>query len=315
MKLPRRVPGDVMLAMLLLVGCEVAARVTFQPDGSLRQLLEGYVVRLNDEQPQTWVCGNSTMNAGIDAEVMQQSLKGSVIKLAHGTATFRASVDLIEYYLSQTNKPPQTLIVCSFKDDLNPNGYNARTSERFDEVLSSESGHESGAGWLRLDSARNRIVLAAQTFLSSGWRTWNGNPVQSAAAESGQFSGAAISAGDPFYTDSARNYEVDVAAFDRLNQLAKRYRIRRCVVLFLPTSQPYIDFHNSLYPRHPYDAIRAELSSLCAQRGLEFIDEGGPWSDSSLFQDPYHLNTEGRRELMSRLMPQLTPLLSYRPVP
>ena len=114
-----------MLAALLFIACEAVARVYCVPDGSLRQLVNGYVERLNEERPETWICGNSTMNAGIDAEVMQQRLGRTVIKLTHGTATVRASVDLLEYYLSRASAPPQTLILCTFKDDLNPNGYNA----------------------------------------------------------------------------------------------------------------------------------------------------------------------------------------------
>ncbi len=315
LRLPRRVPHDVLLALLLLVGCEVAARAYFVPDGSLRQLVDGYVDRLNADHPSIWLCGNSTMNAGIDAESLGQRLDESVIKLAHGTATFRASVGLLDYYLSRTQTPPQTLIVCTFKDDLNPNGYNARVSEQFNEVLAAEEGRATSGEWLRLSSARNRIWLAVQTFLSTGWRTWSQDATPAEVAQPQTYSGEPIAAGDPFFADAARNFEVDVTAFDRLQQLAQKYAIERCVVMLLPTSQPYVEFHDSLYPQQTYDEIRAELKTVCAQREIVFIDQGGPWTEHSLFKDPYHLNAAGRERLMQAIMPRLKPMLSFHQVP
>ncbi len=315
LRLPRRVPRDLLLAVLLLVGCEVAARTYFVADGSLTQLINGYVERLNTEQPAIWICGNSTMNAGIDAEVIEQRLEGSVIKLAHGTATLRASVDLLDYYLNHTQTPPQTLIVCTFKDDLNPNGYNARVSEQFDDVLTAEVGHATNEEWLRLSGARNRISLGVQKFLSTGWRA---SRERSSSLESPPlevYSGEPIVAGDPFFADAARDYEVDFSGFDRLQQLAQKYEIQRCVVMLLPTSQPYVDFHDSLYPQQTYDEIRAQLKTACADRGIAFIDQGGPWKEASLFKDPYHLNAKGRERLMDAIMPRLTPSLSFHQVP
>ena len=300
-----RLSRAALIAMLLLVGLEIAARIgitqgSLDRDYSLHQLTEEYLDELRKRRPDLWLLGNSVAGRGIDAEIMSRKSSHDAIVLAHGSASAAGSEAMMRFYLERVPYAPREIVFFFSKDDFNRNGQRGALSVRYQQWAAHGPPLDLD-GALALSAARGAIVDRVQVGLARLLLPF-GHPTRRVATP--VFDGRPIRLDDPQFLDTVRDYEMDLDVVERLARFARRRGIALRFVL-MPVTDHYVEFHDRLFPSQPYESIRARLAAACRAHRIPFFDLGDPTDDYQLFKDPYHLNEEGKRRVSGLLAREL----------
>lgn len=339
-----RFPAAVCLAVLLLGLAEVGARVLHARDGvredaSLEQTVQRGVGRILERQPPVWLVGNSTLDKGVDEDVLKEMLGQNLVRLKHGSATVRASVTMAEYYMRETGRVPETLILTVSKDDMNANGERDRQSKKRYDNYSLRSALRLKRWSMLLRTRKSldgelswrRVLRRADEELWSKWGeahrdaaaavdpvATDGNPedIVAAAEVGGDASDIKVFDGKPIPDDHewvgklAKNYAPDLEAFRELDGLRKRHGIRRVIVVFMPITDRSLQWHDRRFPYVTWNDVCATASATLAGLDIPLWDYSQIYSDYSLFGDTYHMNANGKAAFTKRLGERLKPLLA-----
>ena len=131
-----KMPRAVILCLCLVFTAEMAARMMvrtgrLEQDKSLQKLLADNVSYLQQNRPPLWLVGNSVLEFGIDQKQLSKDLGLAAISLCHGGATVRGSAAMLDFYLKEVSYKPEYVMLVVSKDDFNPNGLGAQTSETY----------------------------------------------------------------------------------------------------------------------------------------------------------------------------------------
>lgn len=316
---PRTVPKAALLALGVLLGAEFVAE-RLRAAGVVKSttvalLVDGYRATLAEERPSLWLMGNSTLNAGFDPDLFSRMTGKSAAKLAHGMATVRGSAALLDFYCKNVPVLPDTVLVLFMKDDVNSRGAGARVSVRYVEE------EDWRVPWLErvssLRACRESLAKEPRALFGQVYRRLTGRSASSAAddpegigdptADGPEkiYAGAPIAADAPWFHDMANDFAMDDGAFAELTRVAKTHEIPRLVVVLVPVTDRFIEFHEWKNPGIPYAEIRARVAADCKSHGLGFLDLGGPSRNYSDFKDPYHMSRAGRETFTKTLAEKL----------
>jgi len=244
----------------------------------------------------TWFLGNSTLQYGVNLDLYQRLSGTPAISLGHGSATLRGSQQMLEYYTRQTERRPGSIVIPFTIDDLNPNGSRAEKSEAYRRVNKTDS--VPGSEWLALSAARDDIRRVTRNVTRSIFIKPK-KRVEAPDAE--EFGGLDTEQKKKFLLELLARYSVDRDAVPDLARFCKQNRFPPPIIVLMPTTDQYIDFHDSQCPDWPYEKIRRTMAEDCRAAGLQYVDFGDPSREYSKFRDAYHLNEAGALWLTERL--------------
>lgn len=310
-----RWPAGLLCALVILGMCELTARGllqagVLQENHSLSKLIRENTASLNRAGPNSiWFVGNSTLDQGVDEELFSRLRGIRSVKVSHGSATLRGSIAMLSYYLRHARNPPREVFVTISKDDLNLNGYRAEQSREYEKI--NEHDHAPFEDLLVLRATRDHLKSSILGIPKRIYRSFRGEttPRQRSATASAAkvFDGQSIPLNDRWYRDLARDYSIDRGAFQALIDACRTHRLPAPVLILLPATDRYIEFHDALFPNLPYQRIRSELAELCESSSVHFVDLGEVQSrsDYQLYRDPYHMNPTGKDWLSRRIIETL----------
>ena len=300
-----RLSRAALIAVLLLVGLEIAARIgiaegLIERDYSLHQLTQEYLDELRERRPDLWLLGNSVAGRGIDAAIISRESSRDAIVLAHGSASAAGSEAMMRFYLDRAPYVPREIVFFFSKDDFNRNGQRAAFSTRYQQWATDGPPTDLGRR-LALGAARGAIVDTVQVGLARLLLPF-GNPTKRVATP--VFDGLPIRLDHPQFLDTVRDYDMGLDVVEHLARFARRREIAVRMIL-MPVTDRYVEFHDRLFPSQSYESIRARLAAACRTHRIPFFDCGDPSDEYDLFKDPYHLNEEGKRRVSVLLAREL----------
>ena len=125
-------PGSAVLLALTLVGlAEVGVRFLVPNLGwsegrsSLGQWVRQLCYDIDTRCPEIWLMGNSVLAYGVDVDSLESRTSKTVIALPFGGATVSGATAMLEFFLRRAPRPPDLVVFCITKDDLNLHGERA----------------------------------------------------------------------------------------------------------------------------------------------------------------------------------------------
>ncbi len=273
-----------------------------EQDKSLQKLLEENVSCLQQNQPPLWLVGNSVLEFGIDQKQMSKALGIQIIKLCHGGATVRGSAAMLDFYLNEISYKPEYVMLVVSKDDFNPNGFGAQTSETYLDLMTWKK-FKRNYSWLRSvrGSLYDKILtLWSRVFVKKedlhSWRE--------------RYQIVMINV-DPQEVTRAmmKDYMVDTEALTFYSEICRRHELKNTGIALLPITEEYANWHNREFSAMPYQLIRKKLSEKCSTLGITLIDLGTPLEQRDLFRDLFHLNPQGAQYVTGLLSEKLSPVV------
>ena len=297
-----RLPKAVVLAVALFLVVELLARIAVST-GRLHD--DPTLYRHVSEQrtaveagPPIWFLGNSTLEAGLIPAEFTQRTSASPTLLSHGSATVRATVGMLDFYLQNASVPPREIVLFLTKDDFNLNGYRAEISKgyiaskiSFDwlNILALSAARENIREMLIADLRRlYHLVRYAKT-------PTNEAPVSAKPNEREAIEGDAL-----WYENLAKDFEIDKSVFEELDRVARRNQVASVRIVLMPVSRWYTQFHDDRVESPTHNEVRAFVARQCQSLGFALYDDAGPFEDAKFFEDPCHLNEEGGRWFTKR---------------
>jgi hypothetical protein len=283
----------------------MAARVMvrtgrLEQDKSLQKLLKDNVSYLQQKRPQLWLVGNSVLEFGIDQKQLSKDLGLATISLCHGGATVRGSAAMLDFYLKEASYKPEYVILVVSKDDFNPNGLGAQTSETYLRFMHWWGKYNKNYSWLRSvrGSLYDKILtLWSRVFVKKedlpSWReryqtiNINVDPQEITRA-------------------SIKNYMFDAEGLTFYSEICRRHVLKNTGIVLLPITEDYSNWHDREFPALPYQMIRSKLSEMCRKLGITLIDLGEPLANRALFRDLFHLSPQGSQYITGILSPKLS---------
>lgn len=292
-------PGAAILVTLcVLMMAEIGMRF-FTPNlgwyeglSSLGQWVARLQYDLKTHQPEVWLSGNSVLAYGVDIDRLEQQTYNSAVALPFGGATLAGDTAMVEYFLRRAPVPPKTVVFCLTKDDLNLNGERFWISKRYME-------YDTWRGLtidriFRLADSRNTIMNYIKSFVL-------GKSTAAQQPSEASFGGIVSPEKTAYMKRLMLDFSFDEATFPRIASLSKQYGFKTIIVL-MPVSDSYIDFHNERNSDLPVSKISEQLEKTCAQYQFDFFNFSEMAPDLvDNFADPYHMTAKGRA--------QFTPLL------
>ena len=287
-------PGSAVVFALVLIGlAEIGVRHLtpnlgwYEGLSSLGQWMGRLEHELETHQPDIWLMGNSVLAYGVDVSAFENMTGKTAIAMPFGGATVAGSTAMLEYYLKRAPHPPQHVIYCITKDDLNLHGERAWISTKYLE-------YETWRGLsfdriFRLADSRNTIFNYMKSALI-------GQPTASAMQPSEpSFGGVATEEKLKYMGNLMQGFELDSDVFDRIQLLATRHRFD-VTFLLMPVSDVYLQYHDQHADGIPVAQIHSRIHDLSIAHRFAFVDLSGMKPhEYNYFSDPYHLTPEGRR--------------------
>jgi hypothetical protein len=300
-------PWAVIFCLCVVFTAEMAARLMvragrLEQDKSLQKLLEDNVSTLQLNRPPLWLVGNSVLEFGIDQTQMSKALGIQIIKLCHGGATVRGSAAMLDFYLNEISYKPEYVMLVVSKDDFNPNGFGAQTSETYLDLMTWKK-FKRNYSWLR--SVRGSLYDKILTLWS---RVFVKKEDLHAWRERYQIVKINV---DPQEVTRAmmKDYTIDMEALTFYAEICRRHELKNTGIALLPITEEYANWHNREFPDLTYLTIRNRLREMCRILGITLIDLGTPLEQRNLFRDLFHLNPEGAQYVTGLLSKKLLPLI------
>ena len=303
-----KIPRAVILCLCVVFTAEMAARMMvrtgrLEQDKSLQKLLEDNVSYLQQKRPRLWLVGNSVLEFGIDQNQLSKDLGLATINLCHGGATVRGSAAMLDFYLKEVSYKPEYVMLVISKDDFNPNGAGARTSETYLRLMPRWGKYKKNYSWLRSvrGSIYNKILMLwSRVFvIKEGLPSWR-EKYQSVKIDFDQ---------QEFARAMMKNYIFDSEGLMFFSEICRHHGINNPGIILLPITADYVAWHNREFPAMTYPAIRNSLREICRTLGITLIDLGDPLTNRDLFRDLFHLNPRGAQYITGLLSQKLSPVI------
>jgi hypothetical protein len=274
-----------------------------EQDKSLQKLIEDNLYALKQYQPRVWFIGNSTLEFGIDVEGLNKELNISGIKLCHGGATGRGSGAMLDLYLHSVSFRPNYVILVITKDDLNPNGLNAKTSKRYLQVMTwrkylllnySYLRSIRGSLYYKISTLWSRVFVKKEDLPS--WRE--------------KYQIIKLDINQQLVTKKMmENYTFDADGLVFFTKVCHANGLKNIFIILLPITEEYANWHDREFPAMKYQTIRRKLKDECERLGIMLIDLGGPLSNNDLWRDLFHLSPQGSQYVTGLLSQKLSPVI------
>ena len=303
-----KMPRAVILCLCVVFTAEVAARMMvrtgrLEQDKSLQKLLADNVSYLQQNRPPLWLVGNSVLEFGIDQKQLSKDLGLAAISLCHGGATVRGSAAMIDFYLQEVSYKPEYVMLVVSKDDFNPNGLGARTSETYLRLMPWWEKYKKNYSWLRSvrGSLYDKILtLWSRVFVKKedlpSWR----EKYQLIKIDIDQ---------QEFTRAMMKNYIFDSEGLIFFSEICRHHGLKNPGIILLPITADYAAWHNREFPAMTYPAIRNRLREMCRALGITLIDLGDPLANRDLFRDLFHLSPQGSQYVTGLLSPKLSSVI------
>ena len=303
-----KIPRAVILCLCVVFTAEMAARMMvragrLEQDKSLQKLLEENVSCLQQNQPPLWLVGNSVLEFGIDQKQLSQDLGLATISLCHGGATVRGSAAMLDFYLKEVSYKPEYVMLVISKDDFNPNGLNALTSERYLQFMSWWEKYKKNYSWLR--SVRGCLydkiltlwsrVFVKKEYLPSWRKKYQWTVIDIDQQE--------------FARAMMKDYSFDSEGLIFFSEICRQHGLKNPGIVLLPITADYVAWHNREFPAMIYPTIRNRLREMCKELGITLIDLGDPLANRDMFRDLFHLNPQGSQYVTGLLSEKLSPVI------
>jgi len=303
-----KMPRAVILCLCVVFAAEMAARMMvrtgrLEQDKSLQKLIEDNLYALKQYQPRVWFIGNSTLEFGIDVEGLNKELNISGIKLCHGGATGRGSGAMLDLYLHSVSFRPDYVILVITKDDLNPNGLNAKTSKRYLQVMTWKKYLLLNYSYLR--SIRGSLYYKISTLWSRVFVKKEDLP---SWREKYQLMKIDIDQQEATRA-MMENYIFDSEGLIFFSEICRHHGLKNPGIILLPITADYVAWHNREFPAMTYPTIRNRLREMCRALGITLIDLGDPLANRDLFRDLFHLSPQGSQYITELLSQKLSPVI------
>ena len=306
---PRSAPKGALFAVSLLLLFEFATRLLVANEMLVQVLpLADWVASKRDtilrEHPDVWLLGNSTLDYGVDTDILEKASGFTVVKLSHGSATVRGSVAMLEYYLSRVDRIPKAVVLLATKDDLNRNGSRADASDRYleyDTLLGNIQRINLG----RISMIRRTHGSLRERFielLDAGYEYFRQGGVSRGPrrTSSPTFHGRTIDRDHPVLEAASRDFGPDFGAIGAFAALCDRFGIRSRLVVMVPVTDRYVQYHDSNHAM-THDSVLAGVADACREHGVGFVDDSRASNEYGSFRDPYHMNQRGNEEFSRTL--------------
>lgn len=269
-------------------------------DRSLQKHLNNNIGEINKNRPPFWLIGNSALEFGVVQERLSKELHLPCIKLCHGGATVRGSAAMLDFYLNECSFMPEYVFLFVTKDDFNPNGAGARTSEKYLDLMTWWGKYKKNYSWLR--SVRRSLydkmlTLWSRVFVKKKDLQFWREKYQVIKINADQ---------QEIIRAMMKDYRLDAEALTFYAEICKRHELKKPGVVLLPISEEYANWHDREFPAIPYQMVREKLKEKCLILGLIFVDLGDPIKNRNLFRDPIHLNPQGAEYLTTQLSQKLS---------
>ncbi|MBC7785474.1 MAG: hypothetical protein H7144_16700 [Burkholderiales bacterium] len=312
LKIPREIPKATLFALALVGLSELGVRAMMasgklEEDVSLRKTLVRRIDTITQEKPPIWFLGNSTLDWGVDENLLSELLGRKVIKLAHGSATVNASAAMLDFYISQTGQKPERVVVTLTKDDINRNGFRAERSQTYLDLARDDK--LPFAEPIMLRRARANIRDGAVDSLMA----LKGKPPQATKVIKA-YDGRPLTEKSTLEISLLKDFDLATDWFAELKSACARNGLPAPVVVLMPTTDQYGAFHDQFVgeSKPTYEQVHAQIVSAIEKNGLICVDFSVPargQSEYAKFRDPYHLRPEGEKWFTRQLAGKLTPLL------
>ncbi|MFO0947983.1 MAG: SGNH/GDSL hydrolase family protein [Planctomycetota bacterium] len=307
------VPAGFVAGLVVFVALEAFAR-RLEREGAIKPstielTIDGYRRELIEKKPKVWLVGNSTAEYGIDAPLFSEITGLPSVKLAHGSATMRASAKLLEYYFRVAPTVPEAVILFSIKDDMNVNGVFPGMSSRY--MTQEDWSVPALDRWLTLRACRLSITMKAEEWARSFFKslrervrgTEAGVPSETTPEANGDapfkpsFSTEPIPPDHAWYSDMSRDYRLNVESIPAYAKVCREHGVKKVMLVLMPVTDLYANFHNGHFPEQPYDSLRKQVAEICAKENVILLDLADPSGNYGEFMDPYHLNPTGQKRI------------------
>jgi hypothetical protein len=262
-----KMPRAVILCLCLVFTAEMAARMMvrtgrLEQDKSLQKLLADNVSYLQQNRPPLWLVGNSVLEFGIDQKQLSKDLGLAAISLCHGGATVRGSAAMLDFYLQEVSYKPEYVMLVVSKDDFNPNGLGARTSETYLRLMPWWGKYKKNYSWLR--SVRGSLY---DKILTRWSRVFVKKEDLPSWREKYQFIKSDI---DPqeFTRAMMKNYIFDSEGLIFFSEICRQHGLKNPGIVLLPITADYVAWHNREFPAMIYPTIRNRKSKMCRTLGI-----------------------------------------------
>lgn len=301
-----RIPAGAALAIFLVSIANVWAYFA-EKNGILytsvpSQLIENALDELSNNNG-IWLLGNSTLAAGFDENVLNETQKrnSAIIKL--GSATLDTTVHLSEIALQADSAKPDKIIIFFTKDDLNQNGSRANASKSYHQAMNGAGVYEHFASLIPVYSTRFAITDKLRNAIASivAGRKAEAESSISTRKQS-RYRDLSKKVDSTYLLNLGKDYTPIDIDFSRLGQLAKTHETKVYLVA-PPVCSAVADWQKRYAPQYSWQSIVSKVTVDASNYGIRVLNYTDLLeSTTEYFKDVYHLNSRGSRAFTNHLL-------------